>query len=1095
MKNLARGRIIKALCVAAFAHAGFSQSITGDLVVNVADPSGAVVSGAKLELTQVETNVKFQGETDSLGSFLFSQLKPGPYRLDVTASGFQKANITDIVITIGQRAHVDARLTVGAITQEINVSAAAETLLNAESASVGQVITDRAIVELPLNGRNFIQLAQISAGAAPVGIGVSPATSWTGRSDSTLSIAGGRETNNSFLVNGIETRNARFGSAGIRPSADAVEEFRVQRSTFGAEFGRSSAIINTTIRSGTNDLHLAVFEFLRNRNLDANDFFANRAGRPKPAFVQNNFGTAVGGPVVIPGYNGRNKTFWFFNYEGFRQRQANTATGVYPSPAQMAGNLADDSAGTGILPTSSPLCIANPTSRKCHDVIDPLSGQPFPGNVIPSNRLDPTVLKQLPYQPKPNVAVAANSPDFPTFNTVGFPKRINDWDQYNVRLDHHFSSNDMLYGTFSNSDESLFSPALRPLGGDVYPQTDRLYTVTYNRIINPTMINEFRFGYNRSLTYRQAETSLTKDYAKEVFGLKNTSPNPFDFGVPQFNPSGFSGVGSLSEAIGATDTNIQFTDNFSWNKPKHNLRLGLAISRQRYDQITDFSGNPSFNFDGRFTGMQGLGLADMLLGLPISASGALGDSSQFLRTTFYAGYIQDDWRATPDLTLNFGLRYEYAAAPAETRGKALVFAPDLGTVVYANHGVRPSIVDPDWNNFAPRFGFAYRPAFSKNTVIRGGFGVYYTTDNFNEEQFKVIGPPFYQSQTLNSDPTKPTLFMPDMLPSFSASPNLNPFSFDRHNRTPYLSQWSFGVQRTFQRDYLLEVEYAGSTGQKLPERRNLNIARLDPTGTVPIVNRVPYPQYGFILLTYNGGWSSYNAMTTRLEKRFSGGLYMLASYTWQKALDLGATDDFSAISVQFKKWDKGRSDYDVPHRFVYSYVYELPFGRGKRFGGHVTGLADKIITGWQVTGITTFAKGQFQTPTLGVDWLNAGSFTSSRPNVIGDYTSGRTLPDAYLNVTAFDYPRDATGQRVHLEGNAGRNSIEQPGINNWDLGVFKNTRVGERFNAQFRWEMFNAWNHTQFGTANLSVTSANFGKITGLLVSPRRMQFGLRLSF
>ncbi len=222
---------------------------------------------------------------------------------------------------------------------------------------------------------------------------------------------------------------------------------------------------------------------------------------------------------------------------------------------------------------------------------------------------------------------------------------------------------------------------------------------------------------------------------------------------------------------------------------------------------------------------------------------------------------------------------------------------------------------------------------------------------------------------------------------------------------------------------------------------------------------------------------------------------MLASYTWQKALDLGATDDFSAISVEFKKWDKGPSDYDVPHRFVYSYVYELPFGRGKRFGGGVTGLADKIITGWQVTGITTFAKGQFQTPTLGVDWLNAGSFTSSRPNIIGDYTAGRSLPDAYLNASAFDYPRDGNGQRVHLEGNAGRNSIEQPGLNNWDLGVFKNTRVGERFNAQFRWEMFNAWNHTQFGPANLSVTSSNFGKITGLLVSPRRMQFGLRLSF
>jgi hypothetical protein len=236
-------------------------------------------------------------------------------------------------------------------------------------------------------------------------------------------------------------------------------------------------------------------------------------------------------------------------------------------------------------------------------------------------------------------------------------------------------------------------------------------------------------------------------------------------------------------------------------------------------------------------------------------------------------------------------------------------------------------------------------------------------------------------------------------------------------------------------------------------------------------------------------------MTARMEKRFSNGFYMLGSYTWQKALDLGATDDFSAISVDFKKWDKGRSGFDVPHRFVYSYIYELPFGRGRRFGNGLNGFANTIISGWQATGITTFSMGQFQTATLGVDWLNAGSFTQSRPNIIGDVKMGRSLPDAYVNPAAFDYPRDASGQRVHLEGNGGSRTIEQPGINNWDIGVFKNTRVKERFNAQFRWELFNAWNHTQFGTANLSMTSANFGKITSVLVGPRRMQFGLRLSF
>jgi hypothetical protein len=258
---------------------------------------------------------------------------------------------------------------------------------------------------------------------------------------------------------------------------------------------------------------------------------------------------------------------------------------------------------------------------------------------------------------------------------------------------------------------------------------------------------------------------------------------------------------------------------------------------------------------------------------------------------------------------------------------------------------------------------------------------------------------------------------------------------------------------------------------------------------------VPFPQYGFILLTYNGGWSSYNAMTVRFEKRYSSGFFLLASYTWQKSLDLGATDEGSAVSRDFKKWDKGHSSFDVPQRMVLSYIYELPFGRGKRLGSDANAVVNKVIGGWQLTGITTFSGGQFQTPTLGVDWLNAGSFTTSRSNIIGDYKAGRSLPDAYINTAAFDYPRDAAGNRVHLEGNAARNSIQQPGIENWDLGVFKNTKVGERFTAQFRWEMFNAWNHTQFGPANLNLTSANFGRITSTLVGPRRMQFGLRLKF
>ena len=655
------------LVLAALAPAAMGQAITGDLVVNVTDPSGAVVAGAKLTLTEVLTNIKQELPTDALGNALFGNLKPGGYKLEVAASGFQPQALTDIRIQVGQRARVDVKVAVGQLTESVTVSAAGVTLLNSESAALGQVLEQKSIVNLPLSGRNFLQLATLTSGSVPIGIGTSPATSWTGRSDMSLSIAGGRESNNSFLLNGIETRNARFGSVGIRPSIEAIQEFKVQRSTFGAEFGRSSAIINTTLRSGTNEIHGSVFDFWQNRELNGTDFFLNRTGRAKPPLNYHNFGTAIGGPVKIPKiYNGENRTFWFFNYEGVRQRSSSAATGLYPSAAQLAGNLADDSAGTGIFPKSSPFCSANPASRKCADVIDYTSGLPFPGNVIPANRLDPITKLALQFIPAPNVAVPSGALTFPTFNTVGTPSQINDWDQYNTRLDHQLTPRDMIYGTFSWSDETRDNKALRPYGGEGFPLKNRLVTFTWNRTFSPSILNEFRFGFNRSVTYRLSETSFQRDYAKEIFNLKNIATQPIVYGVPSFSLGTFSAVGSISQAIGATDENLQFTDNFSVIRGKHNMRAGFQISRQAYYQITNFSGNPSFTFNGAYSGLQttvGTGLADFLLGTPSAAAGAIGDGAQDMRSTFYGAYLQDDWRVLPNFTINLGIRYEFAASP------------------------------------------------------------------------------------------------------------------------------------------------------------------------------------------------------------------------------------------------------------------------------------------------------------------------------------------------------------------------------------------------------------------------------------------------
>ena len=325
-----------------------------------------------------------------------------------------------------------------------------------------------------------------------------------------------------------------------------------------------------------------------------------------------------------------------------------------------------------------------------------------------------------------------------------------------MRMDHQLTQKDMIFGTFSWSDETRDNKALRPLGGEGFPLANRLVTTTWNHTVSPSMLNEFRFGFNRSVTFRLSETSFTRDYAKEVFNLKNTATEPIVYGVPSFGISGFSAIGSISQAIGATDENMQFTDNLSIIRGKHNIRTGFQISRQAYYQVTNFNGNPSFTFDGRYTGLQltaGVGLADYLLGTPSAAGGAIGDGAQDMRSTFYGAYIQDDIRLFSNFTINIGIRYEFARSPVEINNHSLFFSPEWGKVILAGQGVRPDIVDPDYNNWAPRFGFTWNPKFAKNFVVRGGFGMFYATDNFNEEQFKVNGPPFFQAQTLQGDAT------------------------------------------------------------------------------------------------------------------------------------------------------------------------------------------------------------------------------------------------------------------------------------------------------------------------------------------------------
>jgi len=1086
----------------------FGQSITGDILGTVYDSTKAVVPGAKVTLTATDTGIKSEATSDESGNYLFASLKPGIYSVQASKEGFETSAVTNITLLVGARPRVDVTLQVGAVTQTVEVVAGGVAQLETQTSSMNQVTQESAVENLPIENRNFISLVALSAGVAPIGQGNSPASFWTGAGQGqvTTSVSGGRESDESFIVDGVESRNARFGSANLRPSFDAIQEINVQTSNFSAEYGRSAAVINTTLKSGSNSIHGDVYDYVENDVFNANTFFSNLAGIPKGTVRYNDFGATIGGPVVLPHYNGRDKTFFFFSYEGLRNPTLTNVQALDPSTQQLAGNLADNSFGTGFFPTSSSYCQSLPSSPHCVDIINPSTGLPFAGNLIPNTMLNATTQKWIPYWSAPNVA---NAPiptpgAFPDYNYATAVRGFVNSDQYNGRVDESISPRDQLWGAVSHDNRPTVAPGALPTQGSSWPLSDTLVTVTETHTFSPNIVNDARLGYNRGRTYLVGLGALTQNYAANVFGLTNTSPNPFDFGVPDAGVADFTDPGSFSESIGALDQDKQFVDNVSIVHGKHNLKMGFNYIHELFNQITDFGGVPGVSFGGLYTGNS---LADFLLGDPNNATASVGDSSQDLISNFYAGYLQDNWRVSPSLTFNVGLRYEYSQTPWDRSNKTAWFDPSTRIVEYSRTGaVRNGIVDPCWRNWAPRVGFAYSPSFTKNTVVRGAYGVFYATDNWNELQFEVIAPEYYTTQTLNSDPKTPTLSMSQLFPvgTFGSGTTV-PFSLDKRSRTPYVQQWDFDVQHTFSHNMFLDVGYIGNVGQKLPQRRNEDNPSFDPTGTIPIADRIPYPNYSWILLDYNGGWSSYNGLATRFTKRFGSGMFLNIAYTYSHTLDLGNTDDFSASQCCFKVLDKGNGDYDVRNRFVASYVYDLPIGRGKRYLPGASGVLNKLVSGWQATGITTFSTGQWQSVTLPADWQDFGAFSTSFADKVGPaYTPKATRTyGTWYNIQSFTYPGCPVGDfaptaancpnALHLQGNAGRNAIEEPGINNWDIGAFKHTPITERLNTEFRAEFYNAWNHVQFSAPSSGLAPGTFGVIGGLLEPPRVIQLAFKL--
>ncbi len=1071
-----------------------AQQETANITGEVKDTSGAVVPGASITLTNIETGVMVRSESNEQGIFLVPSLKPGPYSLTIEKPGFRKLVRSGITLQVNQFARVDVELQVGELTNTVEITQAA-TLLETETSSRGSVIDQKKIVDLPLNGRDYNQLALLSPGVLPTTPRLA-SVNFKGA----MNVNGNRTFNNVFLLDGVDNISYSNSFRGenvqlVQPSIEALQEFKIQTNAYSAEFGRSSgAVINATIKSGTNAIRGSVYEFLRNEKLDANNFFSNALGAPKPIRKRNQFGVAVGGPLV------KNRTFWFGDYEGLREREGVPRVRQVPTANEKAGLFSSA-------------------------VVDPFAtGRPeFSKNaagqwVIPSTRWDPVGAAIVKLIPDPNVAGTTIYASTPV-------TRIRQ-DQFDVRIDHTFSTAMNFFGRYSFVDTDTFRPA--PLPGLAEGSFNDAFGSNLNRsqglafgltwTMSNAIVGDFRFGFARG-NYFTNPPNFGTDGAAAV-GLKNVPNDPSIVGgVPKVNIQGFDAVGRhTSTPQFQTPRSWNPRASISWTRGAHFIKFGTEFLHVE-TMINDLNATIGrMNFENRFTNRA---VGDLLLGLPSQlalTSYTVMDQSQNMQ--FY--FIQDDYKLTSKLTLNLGLRYEFATPAVEKENRFANFDPKTGTMILAKDGglFERALIRPDRNNFAPRVGFAWSP--TSKLVMRGAYGVFMShTVRQGREGLLGFNPPFLVDNLLQTTVTGAAAvataapfrlvngYPAGLLDPNSLAPTISRRAQDPDQRTPYIQQFNFGMQYELLKDLLLDVAYVGNKGTKLNGFRNLNQRAVitNANGSQSAGAR-PYPAFGDIQWMENRVGSTYNSLQVRLEKRFSHGLTGMVSYTWGKALT-GAPDHISTSgggagfdTGTFRepqdgnntRADRGLAEFDIKQRLVASYVWELPFGNGRRFGNDWAKGVNLLLGGWQVTGIHALQGGLGLTATLGgASVLNIGGERRARPNLIGNPVlpeSERTLA-RWFNTAAFQSAFSPVPQAF---GTAGIGIMRGPGLVNFDFTLAKNFNVTERRYFQFRTEFFNAFNRANFGPPNIARENAGFGQIL-TAANARIIQFALKFYF
>ncbi|MGA3089659.1 MAG: TonB-dependent receptor [Terriglobales bacterium] len=1194
--------ILFVLVALSFVTPLWAQKDAGAIVGLVRDPTGALVAGAKVTVTDLDRDVPLRVSTSEQGEYVASPLRIGRYSVTVEKVGFKKAVAGPVQVNIQDRVGVDVKLEPGMATEVVTVTGQGAQL-ETETSDLGQVVDSRRINALPLNGRNYAQLALLGTGIAAAEPGSRVETTYG------FSSNGARSLQNNFLLDGIDN-NANLGDVlngaayVVQPSVDAIAEFKVETNAYTAEFGRGNgAIMNAVIKSGTNKIHGDVFEFLRNEKVDATNAFDQFGQQP---YKQNQFGFTLGGPIV------KNRLFFFGDYEGLRIRQGLPQLSTVPTQAEVGGDFSafltstvapqvDPNTGLPIPNTTALDCNGNPTYQGeifnarlagnsaanangyCGVPIGGYTAGGLPTNVFPSGSIDPLASKLAALFPASNTTEGGGN-DF-----LSDPRRSETENKFDIRIDHTISEKDNFFARFSYGNDSNFlpSPFNNVLDGGSFQDgysnnTAEGLAASELHTFRNDLINEFRFGFNHLNSHR-FNLNYNVNVAQQL-GFPGVPYGPDLGGLPSITFSdGTTSIGS-SEYQPALEKqhSFVFTDNLSWTRGRHATKFGTELRFEQFTILEPAAARGYMSFGSDFTdnpaspGSGGESIATFLLGIPDGGE-ITGLNNIIYNRQIYAIYALDDFKVTPRLTLNLGLRYELFTTIKEPdnnqatfdfnslslvvpSGQNLQLTPTLGSELTVQRNGSRGLVSPDLNNFAPRFGLAYQLA--DKLVLRGGYGIFYGGQENGPFSNPSPGfnPPFFASQVFSPNCSVPSANPSTLDCSISGSLPLNVlqngfpsnalsdpntpslYSLDPHLVTPYTQQWHLGLEWQLPADTIFEVSYGGSRGLKLFAFYNANQATPDPNPSDPLAPRRPAnnndwpggtggpcsltlpvsspgsycnPALNVAIDTLrSNAQSNYDSLQVRLEKRYSHGLQYEAAYTFAHALDnassasLGSVNNGDFQDQRYPNSNYGNADFDVRHRFVFSYVYDLPFGHGRLIAKDASGVVNQMLGNWQMSGVFSAASGNYYTATDTVSVSNSDcggtvGYYCSRPNLVGDPNAKPCVPGTLFNTCAF-----AHNTALGTFGDAGRNIIEGPGYTTWDTSLVKQFPISDQKHFEFRAEFFNILNHTnylfgQFGAISAEPTplelnptnpQSGFGYPLATR-APRQIQFALKFYF